>query len=293
MSPALLPTVRVTLEDADQAARARRSLAETFRGRLRLVDDESNDAQVRIVSLHALPSVPAGEIVVAIGDADLPTVISIMHRRPWLNHVLSPRALEGALAGVLWRLGTRRRQSEGFLGKGFRGRKASLRDSSHRARRIEAIAEFAQSNGASLTTTDRVRDISEELLTNALYDAPSERRGVIDRTRRVVLPKGQRCAITYGTSSQTFYVRVRDPFGTLTRTRMFDVLARCATRREVGFDTTRGGAGLGLWRVFNSASLIVLQVQPGESTEFLVGVDRRRGGRSGRAIHLFFDEGAR
>lgn len=292
MSPALLPTVRVALEDADQAARARRSLAEVFRDRVRLIEDEKFEAQVRIVSLDALPPVPAGEIVVAIGEADLPTIIALMQKRPWLNHVLSPRAFEGALAGVLWRLAEGKRDGTAFLGKGFRGRKAGLRDSSKRTRRIEAIAEFMSEHGASATATERVRDLAEELITNALYDAPSEKRGVLDRTQRVVLPKGQRCAITYGVAGSMFYLRVRDPFGTLSRQRMFEVLGRCAARKEVEFDTTHGGAGLGLWRVFSSAALVVLQVSPGQSTEFLVGVDKRRSSR-GRAIHLFFEDGAR
>jgi hypothetical protein len=302
MAPGI-PAVRILLDDAQRSALAHERLGAVFGRRVRLLAGEDGQAQVRLCSLEALPQTPPGEAVVAVGDADLATVVTLMAARPWLNHVVSPsvfagESLERALAEVLWRLLAQRRLPPGqFLGKPFRGRTASLCDSAKREGRISTIADFALAAGASAAVVERVRDVAEELISNALYDAPAELAGTAhERSTRVVLAGHDACAITYGVARDMFFVRVRDPFGSLARPRMFEVLGRCASKTAVALDVSRGGAGLGLWRIFRAACLLVLHVEPRVSTEFVVGLslngqDRRRHAAGGaHTIHLFFDQ---
>jgi hypothetical protein len=140
---------------------------------------------------------------------------------------------------------------------------------------------------------------------NALYDAPAEAGFFQPRPRieDVELPLALACEISYGIEPQrgerpaarsgegaTAFIRVRDPFGAFSRARMAHVLARCNSKNVV-LDESRGGAGLGLWRIFSVASNIAITVVPGSLTEFLVGIRLH----SGRAVakqfdacHLFF-----
>ena len=296
-----MPIVRVTLTDPSHRERAARHLARVFHGQVQVIGRaEEIPANVQLVSLEALPTRKGGgEKVVVVGDSELPGLVDLL-RLPWINHVVSPGFLDGgvwssSLSGALWKIvADRRIPVSRFLGREFRGRQARVRDSARRDRRIESIAEYARENHVPSRALDQIREVAEELITNALYDAPAERSGgkVVSRTERVVYPSGAGCTVTYGLSGQCFFLRVRDQYGTLTRTRLCDVLTRCASHGEVDLDTSRGGAGLGMWRVFNVASLVIVHVTPGHSTEILIGIDVSRGrrGTRGRAIHFFFDE---
>jgi hypothetical protein len=239
----------------------------------------------------------AGPTVVAVGDAALSTIVPLMATRPWLNHVISPQVLDDklwglTLPGVMWRLVGGELSVAPFLGAGFHGRQVRLRDSQKREERIGMIADAAQAAGASGTIVEKIRDVAEELITNAMYDAPAETLGVqARRTERAVLPRDEAPTITYGAAHKTFFIRVVDTHGSLRRERMFEVLSRCAARGDVDIDPTTGGAGFGMWRIMSAATLAVVHVRHRQSTEFLIGIDlvRSRKSSRGRAIHLFFE----
>jgi len=84
-------------------------------------------------------------------------------------------------------------------------------------------------------------------------------------------------------------VRVRDPFGSLTRERLKAVLQRCASPDgTVQVDETMGGAGLGMWRLFTIASFIGISVVKDRQTEVLVGFAKRSARQKPFAYHMFF-----
>jgi hypothetical protein len=96
-----------------------------------------------------------------------------------------------------------------------------------------------------------ITDVAEELVTNALYDAPVEAgyfKASIPRSEDVELPPEHACEISYGigkaASSSASVIR-------LVRSREVDC-SGCSTgaTRPAYRSTSRGGAGLGLWRVF-------------------------------------------
>lgn len=235
--------------------------------------------------------------VVAICDDSLQSSIAWLPERPWLSHVIGAGMLQhpfGAehLRNVMTTLaaGGRPRLLD-WLGTSVVGRRVRLAHASKRVERLERMSDFFASRGVGARTIQQLRDIAEELLTNAFYDAPVAAgvlKHAISRTQDVSLPEENACDMVYGCRDDLAVVRVRDPFGSLGRTRLVDVLTRCArTDMQVEVDESMGGAGLGLWRIFSTASFVALSVIDRRYTEFLVGIGKRTAARP-YAFHLFF-----
>lgn len=216
---------------------------------------------------------------------------------PWVSHVLASTVLSSPSAAnhlqtLFERLevGADQRQ----LGATGRGRKALLTSASRREARFERIRAYFEKQDISPRLINTILDASEELVMNALYDAPLEAgyfERAYQRSEDVILPDHLACEISYGVDGDTAFVCLRDPFGSLTRGRLLEVLNRCkAEGGNVDLDPSRGGAGLGLWRIISGASTLAIHVIPGTLTEIFVGFsisDGRKGLRPA-AIDLFF-----
>ena len=238
--------------------------------------------------------------VVAISEERVPSAIGWFLQYPGVSHVISAtmleqRLVEQHLAHVYATLAAERPRLLDWLEAGVEGRRIRLTHASRRIARLERMSEYIADHGASARTVERLRDVAEELLTNAFYDAPVA-AGVlpkpVPRTFDIALPEDCACDLAYGCSDDIAIVHVRDPFGSLTRRRLLDVLSRCAaTGMSVQVDETMGGAGLGMWRIFTQATFVAVSVQKQRHTEILVGINKRGGGaRKPFAFHLFFNE---
>jgi hypothetical protein len=240
-------------------------------------------------------------IVGVIDDAHetLPSIVRAFEVFPWLSHFTTTSAFTrpGAQADISRLVANLTVQGEHDLvsAAGY-ARVARLATASRRDVRCERMSQFFVDRGVSGRTIARLQDICEELVTNALYDAPFEGgyfSQPVPRTEDVDLPRELACEVSYGFDDGMAYVRVRDPFGALTRARVVAVWSRCKRIGGVSLDESRGGAGLGLWRVLLAASTVSIRVHPGELTEITVGIatkDKRDGNRL-RAIELSFRPG--
>ena len=239
--------------------------------------------------------------IVGILDAKpadlLAETIHWLTKFPWLSHVVSSAMLASPRAPTHLRLLIQRFAAglqHGMLGTTGIGRSALLARASRREQRFERMREFFARNAVSPRVVSALIDVGEELVMNALYDAPAEAGYFKTPKRRdedVELPTDRACEISYGVEDDVAFVRVRDPFGAFTRQRMLDVLSRC-NANDVKLDETRGGAGLGLWRVFSAATTIAISVIPQSLTEVLVGISLQDGRKAPKpvAVHLFFDK---
>lgn len=236
--------------------------------------------------------------VIAICEATLQASIGWLPTRPWLSHVVSRTMLDHPLAAEHLKnvtstltQGAQPRLLD-WLGPTIAGRRVRLAQASKRVDRLERMSEFFDSRGTGARTIQMIRDAAEELLTNAFYDAPVSAGAVkqaISRTQDVSLPDESACDMVYGCRDDLAIVRVRDPFGSLTRQRLVEVLTRCArTDMQVEVDETMGGAGLGLWRIFSVASFVAISVVSNRHTEFLVGIGKRAAGARPFAYSLLF-----
>lgn len=237
-------------------------------------------AFIELDRLAELEKVPAGLTVIGIVDGGLDAIVRAIGAHPTLSHVISTAMLATPLARPhLEHL--RARIAEGpehpFVSGDSEARVALLTSSARRESRFERVREFFGSHGVSERATTLLVDVAEELVTNALYDAPVEAGyfpSTVPRTEGVELPAEHACEITYGVVGTSALLRIRDPFGALTRRRMMGVLERC-NKSGVALDESRGGAGLGLWRVFSTASRLAITVIPGRLTDIVVWVESR------------------
>lgn len=243
--------------------------------------------------------------VVAICDEPLQTAVGWLQPYPWISHVMSGAMLDHPIAdehleNVIRTLGAGDRpRLLDWLGTTVTGRRIRLTHASSRVERLEKMTDFFQTHGVGSRTLQQLRDAAEELLTNAFYDAPvaaGALRGPVSRSQDISLPDDSPCDLAYACREDLAIVRVRDPFGSLSRRRLVEVLSRCArTDMKVEVDETMGGAGLGMWRIFSGASFVGIVVVKNRRTEVLVGVAKRAApGPRPYAFHLFFkDSGKR
>jgi hypothetical protein len=241
-----------------------------------------------------LERIPAA--VVAVGAESLQQAVQWLHHHPWLAHVTNTVMLAHTLArthfsNVTSTIWSRKPRLLDWIGTEVEGRRVRLTHANRRAERLELMSDYLSARGVSARTIEQARDTAEELLTNAFYDAPVAAGlfdGPISREIDVELPEQAACDLGYGMRDDLVIVRVKDPFGSLTRTRLVEVLMRCArTNMQVEVDESMGGAGLGMWRVFSAATYIAISVTKGFSTEILVGFTKRAAPRP-FAIDLFF-----
>ncbi|HWO21028.1 MAG TPA: hypothetical protein VNO30_19810 [Kofleriaceae bacterium] len=254
---------------------------------------------VAFVDLDLLPQVDGVApriVIVGIFEDTRANAVRTLVAYPWLSHLIAsallPTPEAGAhLAALFERLADGPPQYP--VGPGGVGRVALLGSSTRREARFERMREFMAARGVPMRAVMSCSDIAEELVTNALYDAPVEAGyfpSAVERTSGIELPPEHACEISYGMEDSTAFVRVRDPFGALKRARLLNVLKRC-TSSGVALDESRGGAGLGLWRIFSTATTVDITVIPGNLTDILARVDLKRGRSVGKqllAVHLFF-----
>jgi hypothetical protein len=274
-----------------------------------LLDAASSQKSIAFVDRGALAQLTAihhaslTSPIIAICDEPLATAVAWLPAYPWLAHVVSAGMLEHPMFDEhLEHLVATLESSDeprllDWLGPELAGRRIRLTQASRRAERLERMGEFLESNGVSARTSQQLRDAAEELLTNAFYDAPVAAGAVekaISRTQDVALPDKYACDLAYGCRTDLAIVRVRDPFGSLSRRRLVEVLSRCS-RSDMGVqvDESMGGAGLGMWRVFTNASFVAVSVVKHRHTEILVGIAKRSTGPRPWAFHLFFRESAK
>lgn len=293
----LLPSEVVVASSASEFFAAKRD------ARTVSIVDQVNLVELSRAALESGVHIDRTGPVIAIFDEPLQNTIGWVAAYPWLCHVVSAGMLRHPIAAEHLRnviatlTSNRQPRLLDWLGPTVNGRRVRLARASKRVERLERLSAFLESRGVGARTIQQLRDAAEELLTNAFYDAPAA-AGVtqpISRTRDVRLPDDSACDMVYGCRDDLAVVRVRDPFGSLTRTRLVEVLTRCArTDMQVEVDETMGGAGLGLWRIFSAATFVAIAVVRNRHTEVLVGIGKRvSSARRPFAFHLFFREDTR
>jgi hypothetical protein len=262
---------------------------------------ERKGSTVAILDARALESLGTQRPpmpVVLVWDDELPAAIACLGAHPWLAHVLHASTLEQSLAADHLRKLLRTIVAEDpprlldWIPASFTARRVQLAQASSRAARLERMSEFYASHGTHERTISVITDVTEELLTNAFYDAPVAAgivRDAIPRTLDVRLPDNHPCDLVYGCGDDLAIVHVGDPFGALSRQRVVDTLVRCArTDGQVDVDESGGGAGLGLWRIVSQASFVAISVVEHRATEILVGAWKRRAKARPFGFHWFF-----
>lgn len=163
---------------------------------------------------------------------------------------------------------------------------------------VAEMAVVSERAGATPRVAQRVGEVAHELLMNAMYDAPVDAEGTPlyahDRKADVELAETDLPSFRFAADGVHVALQVVDPFGRLSRAHVIDGILRGRAGSEGGadvLDTSGGGAGLGLYRIYSQSTVMVVDVDPGRYTSVTAFFDLDVNPRDVRAmpvsLHLF------
>jgi len=136
---------------------------------------------------------------------------------------------------------------------------------------MSRVSEFVDQVGVPRKYREPIAQCIDELLMNALYDAPVDAQGNhifsgVPTKTRLALRSEQSVVVEYAYDGKQFAVSVRDAFGSLERPIVLRYLHKCL-HAEQQFDRKAGGAGLGLYLMVSSSTAVYFNVLPAIATE--------------------------
>ncbi|MGQ0505103.1 MAG: hypothetical protein ACT4TC_07250 [Myxococcaceae bacterium] len=155
-----------------------------------------------------------------------------------------------------------------------------LRRATEKERVISVMQDYANSLGVHPRLVNLYCVVADELLTNAVYNAPVDANGVpryaeLSRDVEVVLKPEEYVEVVLCSDGHRLGIATIDPFGSLRRERLLTYLSKCFQKGPDQVDQKKGGAGLGFYSVFESLSHFVVNIQPGTRTEMIGLIDVR------------------
>ncbi len=139
---------------------------------------------------------------------------------------------------------------------------------------INEMEEYFRQLGVRRTILRQSSMVMEELLMNAVYDAPTDAQGRplynhLPRTQPVVLKTEEQGTLRYACDGLLLAVSVEDPFGALRQETLLKHLEH-GFYAPTEFDRpNQGGAGLGLFNIIDVSDLVVINVVPTVKTEVI------------------------
>lgn len=167
---------------------------------------------------------------------------------------------------------------EKYLPAGTPVQYARIHDFDGRGRAIDTVLAFADEARMRRQVRGAIGQVCEELLMNALYDAPVDDAGRqvfadVDPHARRSMSTPRPVSIRYAATETMFAVAVRDRFGRLAKNTILAYIDKCLTAPDQ-IDRKTYGAGLGLYLVANAAASYVVNVAYGVATEVVCTFDR-------------------
>lgn len=156
----------------------------------------------------------------------------------------------------------------------------SIADSTRKQRYIRTVSDYATLLGCNARVIEMIETIVDELVTNAIYNAPRRQDGTpkyaqLSRREAVVLEQDEVGELQFACDGSYIAIAQRDPFGALTRDTVVSYLTRCLDKGPNQLSGASGGAGIGLFQVFQSLSKFIINIDPGHRTEVICLIDLR------------------
>jgi hypothetical protein len=166
--------------------------------------------------------------------------------------------------------------------------------SGDRASLIEAMHRHFEGLGVRSTIVDRCSLVAEEMLMNAIYDAPVD-KGVhhyahLPRTTAVDLIPAEQGHFRFAVDGMLAAVSVSDPFGAFAMSILLNYLERNASSKGEDVQMPgKGGAGRGLSQIISTADFVVFNVRQGKQTEVIAffNLDPSVKDAAPRSFHFF------
>ncbi len=188
---------------------------------------------------------------------------------------------------------------EKYLQWGVSPYRLEIRDSREKLDYVHAVSAYARRLGCNDRTTEAVENIVDELVTNAIFNAPRDKEGnpkyaKMSRRETVVLQEHEVATLEFACDGNNIAVSQTDPFGALTHDTIVTYLNRCLVKGPQQLSDASGGAGIGLYRVFQSLSKFIVNIDPGKKTEVIALIDLRlsmkRFRQLPKSFHIFISD---
>ena len=170
-----------------------------------------------------------------------------------------------------------------------------VRYSKERKEYIDAVLDYCRGINVRNIFIQSVQRFCEELLMNAIYDAPRDQDGneiyaKLPRTQQVLLRPEESARLEVACDGERIGISVTDSFGAISNETIVKYLLK-------GFDKTSyadrmptsGGAGLGLYICYNSVSHFAVNVSPNRRTEFIGIFDLSKSVKEYKNNHASFN----
>jgi hypothetical protein len=185
---------------------------------------------------------------------------------------------------------------EKYLPRGTDVQLTRLRDYKGRTAAIDEVLGYAEKIGVRSKIRASIGQVCEELLMNALYDAPADESGKalfaeVDLKARLEKLSPRPVSIRYAATETGFAVSVRDRFGRLDKATVLRYIDKCLHSPNQ-IDRKIYGAGLGIYLIANAATQFVMNVAPGMATEVVCTFDRKGARGLLRTVSMFLYPGA-
>jgi len=164
--------------------------------------------------------------------------------------------------------------AEKYLLWGTELRATTLTEGRQRAALVAELAELVRARGHSARVASMAMLVTDELLSNAIHNAPINELGVhyraeLARDGELLLDARHRVTLRWGCDGRYLAIEVGDPFGSLERDTALQALAHHGSR------PSGGGAGLGIALAYRSCDHLVFNLAPGKRTEVIALIDVR------------------
>jgi hypothetical protein len=185
-----------------------------------------------------------------------------------------------------------------YLIDGFSITEVTIASSEDKDSTLSAVLDLAAALELSDEKKRRIEVATEELVLNALYDAPRDASGKpvhagLDRRTPVLLEAGSHVRLQYGCDGRNFVVAIADRFGALDRPPVVKSLMKLLEPQGPRPTAGTSGAGLGLMLTYSAANQLVIHALPARFTEVTavmhVSGSNRTALARGSALHLYVD----
>jgi hypothetical protein len=238
--------------------------------------------------------------VMVVGESIAEEDVLALLREPVLNHVFSDvtgmeeetlvvtsgKVRRGEIFGV-----------EKYLAWGALVHERQVRTYEGKREALLEIAAYASDVGARRQVVGRIESVTDELLMNALYDAPAIHHG----TAHVEAQKARHgwraeeretpAVLRFACDGRYLGVSVRDSYGALRKDAILDHILRARAMKGSPRIKPSGGAGLGLYFVISSVTRFIANIAPGRLTEVIGLFDIKATGRDqdacARSLNIF------
>jgi CheY-like chemotaxis protein len=163
---------------------------------------------------------------------------------------------------------------EKYLLWGTAPQRALLTRASHRPALVERVAEAVRSTGQSPRVASMAMLITDELLSNAVHNAPVDSGGEhyrreLPRDIELELDEAHQVELRWACDARYLAIEVTDRFGSLDRGTILRSLSNNDVRE------TGGGAGMGIALTYRSCDHLVFNLAPGKRTEIIALISVR------------------